>query len=205
MKHSFLIALFLLSPLIARENPFFSSNGLKSEAVTSNVPDTKPPLTSINYTFPNQARILTEVTLTFQNLDGSTEKHTIPVDKSIDWHHPITIYQSNTTSASSPLIKNTASSADFGFLRLNTNNKHLTIATSDKLVRHFVLSGPNRIVLDFNHNSTFKTERKSLNSAPYLDATIENHAKFSRLTITLDGRYRYALKQAGGTISVVCK
>ncbi|MFY9142893.1 AMIN domain-containing protein [Sulfuricurvum sp.] len=205
MKFSLLVSLILLSPLVARENPFFTPADSKANKVTSNIPDTKPPLGTVNYTLPDQARILKEVTFTIQNLDGSIETRKMEIDHSIDWHRPISISQGSNASSAQPAAANSASSADFGFIRFNTKGKHLTIKTADPLVRHFVLSDPSRIVLDFKRNVTFKEEEKILNAAPYLKVTLGNHAKFIRATITLDGRYRYSLNKTGDLISITCK
>lgn len=205
MKHSLFLSLFLFGALCARENPFFAANPSDVQKVTSNLPDTKPQLSSVNYTLPNQARILKEVTLTIQNIDGSIEKRKIQIDQSIDWHRSLTISQSNgsTTAPSSEINK--ISSANFGFIRFNSQGKNLTIKTTDVLVRHFVLSSPNRIVLDFKRNTAFQSMQQKLNAAPYLDVTIGNHGKFARATITLDGRYDYVLNKMGELISITCK
>ena len=205
MKHSLLLSLFLLGALCARENPFFAANPSEIQKVTSNVPDTKEQLSSINYTLPNQARILKEVTFTIQNVDGSIEKRKMQVDQSIDWHRSLTISQSNASKALLSSSTNKTSAADFGFIRFDSQGKSLNIKTTDTLVRHFVLSSPSRIVLDFKRNATFQSMQQKLNAAPFLNVSIGNHGKFARATITLDGRYDYALNKTGELISITCK
>lgn len=205
MKFSLLVSVLLLSPLLARENPFFTPNDSKANKVTSNIPDTKPLLGTLNYPLPDQARILKEVTFTIQNLDGSIESRKMEIDQSIDWHRPISITQGSHVSSAQSATANNTSTADFGFIRFDSKGKHLTIKTSDPLVRHFVLSDPSRIVLDFKRNVTFKEEKKILNAAPYISVTLGNHAKFIRATITLDGRYSYSLNKTGELISITCK
>jgi len=205
MKHRLFLSLLLLSPLLARENPFFATQPSEMQKVTSNIPDTKSQLKSVSYTLPNQARILKEVTFTIQNIDGSLEKRTVQIDQSIDWHRALTISQSNSASAELSVANNHASSANFGFISFNSKGKNLSIKTTDPLVRHFVLSSPSRIVLDFKRNATFQSMEKKLNAAPFLDVSIGNHGKFARATITLDGRYNYALNKTGELISITCK
>ncbi len=201
MKHSLFLSFLLLTPLLARENPFFSTNETKK--VTSNIVESKPQMGNIQYKLPDQARILKEVTFTIQNVDGSIESRKMIVDHSIDWHRPIQLSQSSIANSSGSVIG--SSSADFGFIRFDAKGKILTIKTSDPLVRHFVLSDPNRIVLDFKRDSGLKTEDKKLNSAPYKTVQMGNHGKFVRATITLDGRYRYALNKKDGLIIITCK
>lgn len=205
MKYSLFLSLLLLTPLLARENPFFAADPSKIQKVTSNIPDTKPPMGSVNYTLPDHARILKEVTFTIQNLDGSIESRKIEIDQSIDWHRPITVSQANGGSAARALTGNSSASADFGFIRFDTKGKRLSIKTADPLVRHFVLSDPSRIVLDFKRDASFKSEEKRLNAAPYLNVSLGNHGKFVRATITLDGRYAYGLNKTGELISITCK
>lgn len=205
MKRSLFLSLILLAPLFARENPFFAADPYKSQKVTSNIPDTKPKMSSINYALPDQARILKEVTFTIQNLDGSIENRRVAIDQTIDWHHPITLSQSQRSTPEKFTHSSNSSEADFGFIRFMAEGKRLNIKTGDPLVRHFVLSDPNRIVLDFKREAIFKSVQKNLGSVPYLSVSVENHGKFTRATITLDGRYGYSLNKSAGLISITCK
>lgn len=202
MKRSLFLSLILLTPLLSRENPFFALDPSKSQKLTSNTIETKPPMGIVNYTLPDQARILKEVTFTIQNLDGSIENRKIVIDQSIDWHRKITLSQSSHNQIH---LANHKTSADFGFIRFDVNGKLLSIRTTDPLSRHFVLSDPNRIVLDFNRHAIFKTEQKQLNTGIYQNVMISNHGKFVRATITLDGRYRYTLKKLGESITILCE
>lgn len=202
MKVSLYLSLLLLSPLLARENPFFPTDDAKKQQVSSNIPDARPRMGTINYTFPDQARILKEVTFTVQNLDGSFEEKKVQIDQSIDWHRPVTLSQGAAVSASASGAK--SPSASFGFVHASVQGKSITIRSSDSLSRHFALSDPNRIVLDFKHHGGFKSEQKSLNIAPFTTVTLENHGEFARLTIGLDGRYSYVLNNNAGVISISC-
>lgn len=204
MKYSLILSLLLTASSMGRENPFFALDPSKTQKTTSNVIESKSPLNSVSYTLPDQSRVLKEVTFTIQNVDGSIENRKIVIDQSVDWHRPIQLSQSGAVSAKTPTPK-TSSSADFGFIRFTTNGKTLTINTTDPLSRHFVLSDPNRIVLDFKRSASFRAEEKSLNSAPFKSVMMSNHSKFVRATITLDGRYSYALNQSGNSITVICK
>jgi hypothetical protein len=206
MKRSLYVSLFLVTSLIGRDNPFFAIDESKIQKVTSNVPDTKPSLGTISYSLPDQARILQEISFTVQNLDGSIETHKMKVDQSIDWHKALVVSQSKGASIPQNIkTQNKSSSADFGFIHINTEGKRLTLRYSDPFMHHFVLSDPNRIVIDFKKNALFDTVQKQLNAAPYLSANLANHGKFARITITLDGRYEYIFNNKGSSISIVCK
>lgn len=204
MKYSLILSLLLTASSMGRENPFFALDPSKTQKTTSNVIESKPPLNSVSYTLPDQARILKEVTFTIQNVDGSIESRKMVVDQGVDWHRPLQLSQSGVQTAK-PAPQNSSSSADFGFIRFTTNGKTLTINTSDPLSRHFVLSDPNRIVLDFKRSASFRAEEKLLNAAPFKSVMMSNHNKFVRATITLDGRYSYTLNQSGNNIIVNCK
>lgn len=203
MKYSFGLSLLLIASLQGRENPFFPVDESQKQKVTSNIPDARPKMGTISYSFPNQARILKEVTFTIQNVDGSFEEKRVQIDQSIDWHRPVLVTQ----GGSAPKAPNAKKSsvANFGFIQLLSNGKSITIKSSDPLIRHFALSNPNRIVLDFKHNGVFKSEQKGLNAAPYVNVSLGNHGEFARLMITLDGRYGYSLNKSGGLISITCK
>jgi hypothetical protein len=203
MKFSLCLTLLLLSELGARENPFFPVDEAKKQT-TSNIPDRRPQLGAINYTFGDNARILKEVTFTVQNLDGTIEEKSLPIEQSIDWHKPLTLSQQKGTVKPPPSATNDSSAANFGFVQLYSKGKNMTLKSSAPLERHFALTNPNRIVLDFKYSGTYKSERKELNAAPYLNVSLGNHGKFARTVITLDGRYRYTLNTSGGLISITC-
>ena len=205
MKYSLCLSLLLLSPLMARENPFFAVEESKKQKVTSNLSDATPKMGTVTYTFPDQARVLKEVTFTIQNLDGSIEEKKVQIDQTIDWHRPISLSQTKGSSPTNAVATKSSSTANFGFMQFYSKGQNLSIKTQDTLVRHFVLSDPNRIVLDFNRDATFKTSKISLNAAPYLDVSLGNHEKFARATITLDGHYSYTLRKTDGLISITCK
>ena len=201
MKYSLCLSLLLLSSLFGRENPFFATDDAKKQKVTSNVSEARPQMGTISYTFPDQARVLKEVSFTIQNLDGSIEERKVQIDQSIDWHRAITLSQGGSARS----VTNTSSAVNFGFIQLYSKEKTATIKTSDTLVRHFALTNPNRIVLDFNHNTPFSSLQKALNAPPYQNVSVENHGKFARVSITLDGHYSYTLDKSGGLISITCK
>lgn len=203
MKYSLFLSLLLLSPLFGRENPFFASDEAKKQKVTSNISDARPQMGTVNYTFADQARVLKEITFTIQNLDGSIEERKVQIDQSIDWHRALTLSQGGVSGRST--ATNSSSAANFGFIQMYSKGKTLTIKTADALVRHFALSSPNSIVVDFKHEASFNSEQKPLNAAPFLNVSVGNHGKFARATITLDGHYAYTLSKENGLISITCK
>lgn len=206
MTKIFFICAALMSTVTARENPFFAATESAVLPVTSNLQESRPRLTSLPYTFSSQARSLKEISFTIQNVDGSIETHTMAIDKSIDWHAPLTISQSSrsVSGESGITVGGKNSSADFGFIRIDTHGKRLVIKSNDTMVRHFALTDPNRIVIDYKHQEAFTLKEKALNAPPYTSVSVANHGKFIRVTLTLDGKYDYSLKNSAGFVSINC-
>ena len=191
----------MISMAMARENPFFAID--TSLPVTSNIPDTLPKLTAASYNFPNQARVLKEVSFTIQNVDGSIETRTMQVDNAIDWHAPLVISQASRSVVGSST--RSTSAADFGFVRIETKEKRLTITSNDTMIRHFTLGNPNRIIIDYKHKEPFDVKEKILNAPPYKSVSVANHGQFVRVTVILDGRYDYTLKNNGKNVLIYCR
>lgn len=207
MRKIFFLCAALISAATARENPFFATAESAALPVTSNIEDSRPELTSLPYTFSSQARTLKEISFTIQNVDGSIETRTMTVNRNIDWHAPIVISQSSQSASAksgiSAIGKN--SSADFGFIRIDTKGKRLVITSNDSMIRHFSLTNPNRIIIDYKHQEPIVLTEKVLNAPPYASVRIANHGKFVRATVTLDGKYNYSLTKNAGFVSIICR
>ncbi|MDD5157631.1 AMIN domain-containing protein [Sulfurimonas sp.] len=98
MIKTLLATLLFLSALDARENPFFPSTVETDTPFTSNENRNKEPLRRAAISIPAEARVLQKVTIEYKNLDGSIQTKSINLDNSIDWHLPIFISQSYSTS-----------------------------------------------------------------------------------------------------------
>lgn len=205
MNRSLLLSLLFATAVGGRENPFFTADPSAVSSVTSNVVENKPPLGAVSFTLSDQARVLKEISYTVQNVDGSFETRKVRIDKAIDWHKSVLVSQANRGSGEEAILPAGGSSADFGLFKIETQGKRLSITTSAPVVRHFALTGPNRIVIDFEDARRYPLSEKPLNAAPYSSASVGNHGKFIRTTILLDGRYGYTFKQSGNVISIVCR
>ena len=203
IKTLFIFTLLLCS-LNARENPFFPSVGEKDIPLTSTEDRTKSPLKRATITLPTQARILQKVTIEFKNLDGSLEGKSIKLDNSIDWHLPIFISQSYSTSLSSaPMPKKKIKEiktkytniASIKHLKLYSSAKKLKLITDDKIIRDFLLVNPHRIVIDFKKDTNIKSYIKKSPKNIFKEVRIGNHKGYYRAVIELDGLYRYDKKK----------
>ena len=177
------IILFLLVFIVldARENPFVpiitneNKNLVKQEI-----------LQETNVTLPSDARILKSVTFTYQTLTGSILNKTIVIDKAINWHSPLYIFQKK--------IKNDIKKIKVSFLNFYIDKYKVLISSKDTMIRHFVLVEPFRVIFDFKANKNFLTYKKNINSF-IKKVVIGNHNGFYRVVLYTDGVYKPIIKK----------
>ena len=174
-----LLFLFILTFLYARINPF--------------EPVVKPQNTIvINPTYfketkvilPSDARILKEVVFVYQSVSGDIKEKKVEINKHIDFHKPIFISH---TPKNFP-------QRELNFLdlfKMYVKNKKILIKTKDKLIRHFFLVKPFRIVLDFRKNADFLTIKKILKNSIVKKVIVGNHEGYYRVVIFFDAKYIY--------------
>jgi hypothetical protein len=177
------IILFLLVFIIlnARENPFVPviTNENKNLIKQETFKETKILL-------PSDARILKSVTFTYQTLTGSILNKTIIINKAINWHSPIYISQQK--------IKNDVKKVKVGFLDFYIDKYKVLISSKDKMIRHFVLVEPFRVIFDFKANRNFLTYKKNINSF-IKKVVVGNHDNFYRIVLYTDGVYKPIIKK----------
>lgn len=199
------VSLIAAFAVFARENPFFSTDESSSIPISSNTVVHKPPLTSMTYSFPDQARVLKEATFTFQNVDGSFETRKLQIDQSIDWRQPLILSQYSNQTTQSTTVSNRSSHANYGFIQfLHTGNK-MSIVTKDPILRSFSLGDPSSIIIDFVHSTRFDAYEKNLAASPYSTVKVTYHGKFARALITLDGRYACTVSKTAQGANITCK
>ncbi len=79
--------------LFARENPFVPAEIIKKFEEATNETKTYPPFSSKEISLPSSARVLKEIVIKYQNVDGSESLKKISINESIDWHKPLVIAQ----------------------------------------------------------------------------------------------------------------
>lgn len=84
-------------------------------------------------------------------------------------------------------------------------SRRIIIMSSDKLIRHFMIADPYKVVLDFEKQSAFYTQYLPLNHGAFKQITLGNHSGYYRAAITLDGHYIYEIKPIEGGYEVVLK
>ena len=202
--------LLLLTSLVARENPFFPSNGEKDIPITTNIDTKQTPLKRATLTLPSTARIIEGVTVNYKSLDGSRHSESIELDNSVDWHLPIFISQSYTSEEQKVTVPHKKVSkakvaskkkskykkiAGIQFISFYAKDKKLKIITQDTIVRNFLLVKPHRIVCDFKRDTNIKSYVKEMaKDSIFTKIRVGNHDGYYRVVIELDGYYRHTTK-----------
>ena len=193
----------------ARVNPFFPPKDDQTLSITSNTPEKHEVLRQATLSLPSSARIIKEVSVEYINLDGSTERKSIALDNSIDWHLPIVISQANVNNSvmnnvpvESREIQNDNKSrelANFKFISFVSNGKTISINTKDKYIRNFLTVSPYRIVIDFKADYNFRSLSKLVSKNIIKSIHVGNHNGFYRVVLELDGQYKYSFAQEGNS------
>ncbi len=193
------LLIFIISILFleARENPFEQIVQPKDSGDVTNVVP-KESLKREEIKLPTSSRVLVNVTLEYQNIDGSVEKETLKVDKAIDWHKSIVITQvADVPTTTDANITNLAENfAPFKFISFSISKDSIDIVTKDKKIRDFGIAEPTKIVIDFKRDESFKSEQKNLKDSYFKNISVGKHDGFYRVVILLDGIYKYSLKES---------
>ncbi|MCE3040213.1 AMIN domain-containing protein [Helicobacter anatolicus] len=188
MRHLFSVFLLFIFILNARENPFESTinPNMDSNRDTSEI---KKNFESFDFKLPSTARILKEIKVVYQNLNGGLEEKTLQIDKSIDWHYPIAITQKDAKINESEDTQYFSAKKIIFFAK---DNK-LYITTKRTMKRNFILPEPFRIVIDFSKDTIDADELLELKQKYFSSIFLNAHKDFFRAYITLDGRYKYSI------------
>jgi len=198
---------FLCFSLIARENPFFPSEGEIDIPITTNIQEDIKPLKRSTITLPSTARVVEAVSITYKNLDGSVEQKTLKLNNSVDWHQPLVITQNYTSSSSESKEKknitenrSTNSSSikidTLKFIRFHASNREFRLLTKDSMIRDFLLTKPHRVVCDFKRDINIRSYvNKIKNRNIFREFRVGNHRGYYRVVVELDGYYRYKMEK----------
>ncbi len=200
MRLLFILFISLIS-LYARDNPFFPTDPNEKQITTSNKVETLKPYETQIISLPNSARAVKSIIITYQNLDGSISNEELELNNKIDWHEPFVISQKSPVRRS---MKKSKISVGTEFIKFQPAGKSLKVLTSDKILRHFMLTSPHRIVMDFSRDTSFKPKNFSLIKAPFINIRMGNHDHYYRVVVELDGAYVYKLQVNEKDYTIVC-
>lgn len=198
----FLLALALFTALLfARENPFQPVFDHNQFPVSTNTPEVLKPLKHEQFTLPSTARSVTRIIIEYKNLDGSIEQKSKELNKAIDWHVPITVTHHFKKSKRKSFIKR----ADIGFITFYTKGSVMKLKTRHKILRHFMMANPHRIVLDFQGSLHFLAKKFTHFDAPFYRVRIGNHEGYYRVVVELDGQYEYKIQKKSKAYELIIK
>lgn len=203
MRLTLLLCMVIVS-LFGRDNPFFPANPNDKQTPSTNKVESLKPFTTQQIALPNSARAIKAVVIEYQNLDGSVSSEKLDLNNAIDWHEPLIISQKQITKSTEAKSENAVKSFGNKFISFTPVHKSMQITTTDTLLRNFMLSSPNRIVMDFSRDTSFKPKEFKINHAPYKSVRMGNHDKYYRVVIELDGQYRYKLQTSEKEYTIVC-
>ena len=214
-KLAFILCLALAC--VARDNPFRAVENIDQ---ATHQKSGHERFKEVTISLPDSARIMKEVAISYQNLDGSVDTKSVTVDKNIDWHdtfklgivgaepsyHEIQSPQDaapehNLTKVDkpAPLVQRSQHYDFKDFIHFKIIGKQLIVTTDDVLIRDFLVSQPYKVVLDFRRDARFLTKTFKTGTIPFVSIVLGNHDRYYRVAITLDGQYDYVMdkKQKG--------
>ncbi len=103
---------------------------------------------------------------------------------------------------STPVAKDIYSKKLTSFFSFDINGKTLAMHTKDKLIRDFAIANPNKLVFDFQTNTSFYTKIVKIDTPPFVKVELGSHKGYYRIVFLLDGAYTYTLSKLDGKILV---
>ena len=199
MKLLFLMLTLLLF-LDARDNPFTEVISKEVFPISTNIPKSLKDLKKESFNLPSSARVIKRVIIEYQNLDGSVDTLSSALDKKVDWHMPLIL----THKKAPPVGSHYKDRVKLSFIKFSTKANKMRVKTKDKLLRHFMLPKPHRIVLDFKGSSQFLSKKFTQFAKPFKRIRLGNHKGYYRVVVELDGKYEYQKKSdpSGITLSI---
>ncbi|WP_299549799.1 AMIN domain-containing protein [uncultured Helicobacter sp.] len=141
---------------------------------------------------PSTARKIKKITLEYQNLNGSITTLEKELEGDIDWHFPLVLSQEVQPKTPNIPEKENFNLEDFFDFEITKNsvslNTHLT------LLRDFTLASPTRLILDFKAPGKKPLKVSFYPKIPTIpQVSLDTHLDFYRITLNLDGQYKYNL------------
>ena len=84
---------------------------------------------------------------------------------------------------------------NYGKARFVFRENSAYIETKDKVIRHFAISNPPSIVIDFKGYSDFASKRQVLATRPFTKLEMGAHDKSYRVVLRLDKVHKYSMKK----------
>lgn len=229
LKKVILIITGLMVGVLARENPFLPAKSFEELDAPTNVVEKKEDFEQQSTSLPSRARVLKYVVFGYQSLDGSIEEKRINVNKSVDWHDPLVVTKESVLldsldflpeapsgekpSSKIPVVSKKNEKPKEKSVKVKYEDlvsfeafkMKIMVNTKDKLIRHFMVMRPYKVVLDFKEDKSFYTKSLSIEHGAFKKVTLGNHKGYYRAAIELDGHYVHDVKEVDGGYEVILK
>ncbi|TKX33935.1 AMIN domain-containing protein [Campylobacter taeniopygiae] len=201
------IFLIFISFLNADENPFKVE---KKEKMI--VPQEFQERT---FKFNSDARILKSITFHYVKADGSEDKLSVDINKSVNWHDSYVLTHSKTPEPSKILDvsvtipQNTSQETNkttevdiplqiakiYDFISYTVYKNKIKLNTQDDLISDFSVGNPSKIIIDFKSTAIYPTKNIRLKNSIFKRIDFGSHKGYYRLVIYLDGVYNYEIQK----------
>jgi hypothetical protein len=84
---------------------------------------------------------------------------------------------------------------NYGKARFVFRENSAYIETNDRLIKHFSISNPPSIVIDFESPSDFPSKRKELETEPFIKLEMGAHSDHYRVVLRLDKLHKYTIEK----------
>ncbi|MDU7693402.1 MAG: AMIN domain-containing protein [Helicobacter sp.] len=192
-----IFSLFLFGILLSRDNPFQPPAAPNVDDKNSKTEQNS--FENFDFKLPSTARVLRDIKITYENVDGSISEESFNINKQIDWHYPISINQKD-----AKITKNT-DYASVNKIIFFAKDNDLYITTKRKILRDFVLPEPFRIIIDFDKDAKDVEREINLDQKFFAKIDLISHREFYRAQITLDGNYEYEIKKSEDGFLLILK
>ncbi|MBZ7948626.1 AMIN domain-containing protein [Campylobacter sp. RM9929] len=167
------------------------------------------------FRFNSDARILKGITFHYIKADGSEDKLSVDINKSIDWHDAYVLTHSKTPEPSKILDvsvtipQNTSQETNkttevdiplqiakiYDFISYTVYKNKIKLNTQDDLISDFSVGNPSKIIIDFKSTSIYPTKNIRLKNSIFKRIDFGSHKGYYRLVIYLDGVYNYNIQK----------
>ena len=195
MKKQLFTFIFLASSMMASESSFFPAQGgsNQQEAVKKSR-EVLLPLDQTLILLPKTAKSISKVTIEYRNKDNSFDEYVMEVQKSINTNTPIALSQVKASKKKATTKKYEKVGA-IKNAKFYTLDKKLKIVTKNKMIRHFLMKNPNRIIVDFKSKEKFNYYVKNISKGIFAKIKIGSHPKHYRVVVELNKKYNYKIKK----------
>jgi hypothetical protein len=106
----------------------------------------------------------------------------------------VPVKNDDTSSASEQKAQNGSEIVNFQQVRFVLSAKEVRIESKDKIIKHFAIKKPTRIILDFAGNADFPTRKQGISLSPFKEIRLGTHEKYYRAVIELKRPAEYTIK-----------